>query len=148
MKNSLRFAAFALSTGAASSLAFGGCGGTVGEPSASPDAGRMDGAITPDLDGVAPIPDSAVAMPTPIKHVIIIVKENHTFDNYFGSFPGAEGTTQCLTSAGMIPCPHAPDRTPRDLCHAHDCAVTDWHKGAMDAWDSTAAPSRCSSSAP
>jgi phospholipase C len=26
-----------------------------------------------------------------IKHVIIIVKENHSFDNYFGSFPGANG---------------------------------------------------------
>ena len=25
------------------------------------------------------------------KHVIIIVKENHTFDNYFGRFPGANG---------------------------------------------------------
>jgi phospholipase C len=27
----------------------------------------------------------------PIQHVIIIVKENHTFDNYFGTFPGANG---------------------------------------------------------
>jgi phospholipase C len=26
-----------------------------------------------------------------IDHVVIIVKENHTFDNYFGRFPGAEG---------------------------------------------------------
>jgi phospholipase C len=30
-------------------------------------------------------------MSSPIAHVIIIVKENHTFDNYFGTFPGAEG---------------------------------------------------------
>src|SRR5712692_6479493 len=27
----------------------------------------------------------------PIDHVVIIVKENHTFDNYFGAFPGANG---------------------------------------------------------
>jgi phospholipase C len=27
----------------------------------------------------------------PIDHVVIIVKENHTFDNYFGSFPGTNG---------------------------------------------------------
>ncbi len=26
-----------------------------------------------------------------IKHIVIIVKENHTFDNYFGTFPGANG---------------------------------------------------------
>src|SRR3989442_7776614 len=27
----------------------------------------------------------------PIQHVVIIVKENHAFDNYFGRFPGADG---------------------------------------------------------
>jgi len=27
----------------------------------------------------------------PIEHVVIIVKENHSFDNYFGSFPGVNG---------------------------------------------------------
>ena len=30
-------------------------------------------------------------MANPIEHVVIIVKENHTFDNYFGTFPGATG---------------------------------------------------------
>ena len=29
----------------------------------------------------------------PIEHVVIIVKENHSFDNYFGTFPGANGAT-------------------------------------------------------
>jgi phospholipase C len=28
----------------------------------------------------------------PIEHAVIIVKENHSFDNYFGSFPGVNGT--------------------------------------------------------
>src|SRR5213082_3850262 len=28
---------------------------------------------------------------SPIQHVVIIVKENHAFDNYFGRFPGADG---------------------------------------------------------
>ena len=30
---------------------------------------------------------------TPIQHVVIIMLENHTFDNYFGRFPGANGIT-------------------------------------------------------
>ena len=30
-------------------------------------------------------------MPGPIEHVVILVKENHGFDNYFGRFPGADG---------------------------------------------------------
>src|SRR5207249_9593004 len=29
----------------------------------------------------------------PIKHVVIIVKENRTFDQLFGQFPGADGAT-------------------------------------------------------
>ena len=32
-------------------------------------------------------------MAEPIEHVVIIVKENHTFDNYFGTYPGADGVT-------------------------------------------------------
>jgi phospholipase C len=31
-------------------------------------------------------------MPT-IEHVVVVVKENHTFDNYFGRFPGAQGVS-------------------------------------------------------
>ena len=32
-----------------------------------------------------------MAARTPIEHVVLIVKENHGFDNYFGTFPGANG---------------------------------------------------------
>ena len=32
-----------------------------------------------------------------IKHVVIIMQENRSFDNYFGAYPGADGV---LTSAG------------------------------------------------
>ena len=28
---------------------------------------------------------------TPIKHVIYLMQENHSFDNYFGTYPGADG---------------------------------------------------------
>ena len=77
----------------------------------------------------------------PIKHIVIVVKENHTFDNYFGSFPGADGAAQAKTKNGMITPTHAPDRTPRDLCHAHSCALTDWNGGAMDGWDDVAGSS-------
>src|SRR5438874_10784046 len=45
------------------------------------------------------------AMPGPIEHVVIIVKENHTFDNYFGTFPGANG----LLLAPAINPPPPPD---------------------------------------
>ena len=65
----------------------------------------------------APPSDSSslTAATIPIKHVVVIVKENHTFDNYFGSFPGAAGTSVCQTSRGPIACPHAPDSTSRRM---------------------------------
>ena len=28
---------------------------------------------------------------TPIQHLVVLLQENHTFDNYFGTFPGADG---------------------------------------------------------
>src|SRR5712692_2703026 len=33
------------------------------------------------------------ATTTPIQHVVVIMLENHTFDNFFGRFPGANGVT-------------------------------------------------------
>jgi phospholipase C len=51
---------------------------------------------------------SAHAKP-PIEHVVIIVKENHGFDNYFGTFPGAEG----------VQLPASPNPPPRDPDHRH-----------------------------
>jgi phospholipase C len=38
--------------------------------------------------------------------VVIIVKENHTFDNYFGTFPGANGVT---LARAQNPPPNDPD---------------------------------------
>ncbi len=39
--------------------------------------------------GIAPPP--AAPAGAPLRHIVVIVKENHTFDNYFGQFPGADG---------------------------------------------------------
>jgi phospholipase C len=35
----------------------------------------------------------SVASPSPIQHVVIIVQENRTFNDFFATFPGADGTT-------------------------------------------------------
>jgi phospholipase C len=107
----------------------------------TPAGSHMDATST-QADG----PSSPMDAPGPtasdkIKHIVVVVKENHTFDNYFGSFPGAEGISQITTDHGVITPPHAPDRTPRDLCHAHSCALADLAGGAMNGWDSVAGAS-------
>jgi phospholipase C len=73
--------------------------------------------------------------PFPIDHIVVIVKENHTFDNYFGTFPGAEGTTVAQTSTGPVPMTEPPTQLTRDLCHSHECALADWNSGNMNHWD-------------
>ena len=90
-----------------------------------------DGPTNPQPDASL-TPDAPVNVP--IKHIVVVVKENHTFDNYFGSFPGADGISMIPTSGGMIAPPMAPDSTSRDLCHQHSCALTDWNGGKMDGW--------------
>src|SRR5437588_9374642 len=59
---------------------------------------------------------------TSITHVVVIMMENHTFDNYFGTFPGANGVTL----------PHAPNPMPGDPDHTHPAANAAIDGGAMD----------------
>lgn len=132
----------ALSSAALAALPFA-CGSSRDvEPGGTVDAGTaveasVDAAVPVDGGSAAPDANVVDAAPlnTPIKHIVVIVKENHTFDNFFGSFPGAEGTTMCHSQTqGDFPCPQAPDK-PHDLCHSHDCALDDLNGGAMDGWD-------------
>ena len=71
-----------------------------------------------------------------IDHIVFIVKENRTFDNYFGTFHGADGATSGKISTGeVIPLRHAPDMTPRDIDHSYQAAVEAIDGGAMDRFD-------------
>ncbi len=45
-----------------------------------------------------------------IKHVVIIMQENHSFDNYFGTYPGADGIPGLAGNPGQIPCIPDPKR--------------------------------------
>jgi len=54
--------------------------------------GHPDGSRTP---GISPSSSAAaVATRWPIKHVVFIIKENRSFDNFFGRFPGADGVAR------------------------------------------------------
>jgi phospholipase C len=53
-------------------------------------------------------------MGTPIQHVVILFKENHTFDNYFGTFPGANGAKMS----------HSPNPPTKDPDHRHAAWLT------------------------
>src|SRR5207302_2323630 len=72
----------------------------------------------------------------PIKHVVFLVKENHTFDNMFGRFPGADGATTGRTSNGRtVPLTLAPDLYRHDIPHKWKSALTAYDGGRMDGFD-------------
>jgi phospholipase C len=117
------------------------CGSSADTPAGTDtDSGVTPVQTTPTSTMTTPPPPADAAPPGdvtyPIKHVIVVVKENHTFDNYFGSFPGAEGTTTYKTHDGMThPVPRALDKVDHDMSHAHSAALVDWDNGKMDGWD-------------
>src|SRR6266496_3734253 len=76
----------------------------------------------------------------PIKHVVFIIKENRTFDNLFGRFPGADGATTGLDQGTVRALTQAPDRIPVDIVHCYQCALQAWNGGKMNGFASVSAP--------
>ena len=61
-----------------------------------------------------------------IKHVVVIMQENRSFDSYFGTFPGADGIPILWLIAA---CPHATCAVQfhRSPCPPKDLSVEDLH---------------------
>ncbi|MCA1833467.1 MAG: hypothetical protein LC750_12205 [Actinobacteria bacterium] len=75
------------------------------------------------------------ATATPIKHVVFVIKENRSFDNLFGTFPGADGATVGSSYGANIPLKHDPSFSQRmghDLPHDRIAALKDFDHGKMD----------------
>jgi phospholipase C len=56
-----------------------------------------------------------------IRHVVIVVQENRSFDSYFGTYPGADGIPGLAGNPGRVPCSRDP-RTRVCLRPYHDTA--------------------------
>src|SRR5271169_3356520 len=71
-----------------------------------------------------------------IEHIVFIIKENRSFDNYFGTFPGADGAASGKDSSGaLIRLGHTPDETPYDIGHNWEAAQAAMNGGGMDHFD-------------
>jgi len=70
-----------------------------------------------------------------IQHVVFIIKENRSFDNYFGTFPGANGAKSGKISTGeTIPLGHTTDQA-HDVQHNWNGAHWAIDNGRMDRFD-------------
>jgi phospholipase C len=86
---------------------------------------------------------------SPIKHVVVVIQENRTFDNLFATFPGADGTTtgeaEAVPVAEQSQCPI--DRKEKvnltegnlavgdDFGHKYSDVQIDYENGNMDGFD-------------
>jgi len=88
---------------------------------------------------LSPSPTSTAAAPPAldkIAHIVFIIKENRSFDHYFGRFPGADGATMGRTSSGeVVPLQDAPDQVFPDLAHSTAASYLAYDGGRMDAFD-------------
>ncbi|HEX2049625.1 MAG TPA: alkaline phosphatase family protein [Actinomycetota bacterium] len=109
-------------------------GGDDDAPSARGDDSRTDATDGDDGDGgTAPEEEEE---PIPIKHIIYIIKENRTYDNYFARYPGAEGTTTGKTSTGeTVQLSEATDVLEPDLGHSFLDGMEAINGGRMDRFD-------------
>jgi phospholipase C len=79
-----------------------------------------------------------------IRHVVIIMQENRSFDSYFGTYPGADGIPGLAANPGRVPCIPDPlrHRCMRPYHDSHDvnnggpheqnAFITDYDNGRMD----------------
>ncbi len=107
-----------------------------GSPSASPSSSTLPGS-------------------TPIKHVVFIVKENRTFNNFFATYPGAAGATEggtihCTsdgcTDGPVVKLTRADDVQAHDLTHCFRCGATAINDGKMNGFNWMNGPIDVSSS--
>lgn len=76
---------------------------------------------------------------SPISKIVVVLQENHTFDNYFGTYPAADGTLgkglRLPISQGGPPAAgptHSTSLTPVELNHNWNAAHADYDAGKMD----------------
>ncbi len=114
------------------------------EPTAGPGANGGTGDGGSPSPGSSPSPSPALPLDLPIEHVVFVVKENRTFNNYFATYPGAVGATEGGTircaeegcqDGPVIPLRLADDVQAHDLTHCFRCGLVAINGGKMNGYN-------------
>jgi phospholipase C len=110
-------------------LTMSACGGSIGSSS---------GGALPQQ----PAPEHHVRSSKYIKHVIIMIQENRSFDDLFATFPGADGTTSGKVKGGKtIQLQESPLLEKCDFSHGYHVFLSDYDNGNMDGFTWKGEPS-------
>jgi phospholipase C len=97
-----------------------------------------------------PLTDGTPAGIHKIRHIVIVMQENRSFDSYFGTYPGADGIPGLAGNPGTVPClpdpgKHHCQRPYHDTSdknwggpHAYAAALRDRAQGEMNGFVTTA----------
>jgi phospholipase C len=119
-------------------------------PASVPPASVPPVSVPPASVPPASVPPAAAAAAssrpantsTPIEHLVVVMQGDRTFDNYFGSYPGVDGTPasacQPLVASqprnGCVRPFSAHDRATPPLAAGKEVLTTQYHGGKMDAF--------------
>lgn len=97
--------------------------------------------LLPNASARAEVRSQSTKPNTPIEHFLVLMQENHTFDNYFGMYPGVEGIPEgtCIpvdpfdkTNTECVEPFHIGDRPIDDLDHSESTFNLQYNKGLMN----------------
>src|SRR5689334_3356341 len=97
--------------------------------------------LLPNASAHADMPTQKSKAKTPIQHFVVLMQENHTFDNYFGKYPGADGikpgtcmpvNPQDKKNTDCVEPFHIGDRPIDDLDHSLSTFEMQYNDGKMN----------------
>jgi phospholipase C len=97
--------------------------------------------LVPNASALADVSKQTSKSKTPIQHFVVLMQENHTFDNYFGTYPGANGIPAgtCMpvdpsdkTNTDCVEPFHIGDRPIDDLDHSLSTFQMQYNDGKMN----------------
>jgi phospholipase C len=110
-------------------------------PEPSPNNGyhfvkSLSGLLLPNQSATAPGP-YALPEHVPIKHVVFMIKENRTFNNYFGTYPGAVGAKfgKSMLHGDHVKLKPCYDQQPHDITHGFASGLYSINGGQMNGYD-------------
>lgn len=104
------------------SIALSGCDGHANPPPSGTAAAAHAASVSRDVS-------------QHIKHLVIIIQENRSFDNLFAGWPGADAATSGLMSDGTRVALRTITFNGPDISHGWTDAIAAWDGGKMDGFD-------------